>query len=450
MGKLFGTDGIRGTANRHPITPDVALMVGKSIAKVLGSDTSVQRKVVIGKDTRLSGYMLETALTSGLVSFGMDVLLVGPLPTPAAAHLTKSMGCTAGIMLTASHNPPEDNGLKIFGSDGYKLPDELEEEIEHWIEAGVPGEEAPLGDHIGKAFRVEDGKGRYIEHVKSIVGNQNLEGMNVVVDAAHGAAYDLGPLILREMGAEVIATGVSPNGMNINQECGALHPQTAEALVRMHGADVGVTFDGDADRAIFIDHTGRQVNGDRLLCLAAIGLHQENQLAGNTVVVTSMTNLGLIESLRERGIAVEVTGVGDRQVIERMRQGGYEFGGENSGHVIFGAHSTTGDGILTALKILSWMKTKQVTLADLADCMTEYPQRLISIGVPEKRPLGEVPGMAELIQQCELSFGGQGRNVVRYSGTENKIRVLLECRDRALVDVYALRFEKLIREQLCA
>ncbi|NCF92725.1 MAG: phosphoglucosamine mutase, partial [Verrucomicrobiaceae bacterium] len=311
MGKLFGTDGIRGTANRYPITPDVALMAGKSIAKVLGGERDVQHKVVIGKDTRISGYMLETALTSGLVSLGMDVLLVGPLPTPGVAHLTKSMGCAAGIMLTASHNPASDNGLKIFGADGYKLSDKLETEIERLILEGVPEEEASLCQEIGKARRVDDGTGRYIEFVKGIVGNQNLEGMKVVVDAAHGAAYFLGPLILQEMGAEVISTGVSPNGLNINQDCGALYPQTAEALVIEHGADVGVTFDGDADRVIFVDHTGKQVNGDRLLCLAAIGLHEEGLLLGNTVVVTSMTNLGLMEAMKARGIKVEVTGVGD-------------------------------------------------------------------------------------------------------------------------------------------
>lgn len=298
MGNLFGTDGIRGRANRYPITPEVALSVGKSIARVLGRDAGVQRKVVIGKDTRISGYMLETALTSGLVSHGIDVLLVGPLPTPAVAHLTKSMGCAAGIMLTASHNPPEDNGLKIFGADGYKLSDTLEEEIEHWITQGVPEDEAPTCKGIGSAFRVEDGKGRYIEFVKGIVGSGNLEGMKVVVDAAHGAAYHLGPLILEEMGAEVIVTGNTPNGLNINQNCGALHPETAEALVKMHGAAVGVTFDGDADRVIFVDRTGQRVNGDRLLCLAAIGLHEEGLLPGDTVVVTSMTNLGLIEALK--------------------------------------------------------------------------------------------------------------------------------------------------------
>jgi phosphoglucosamine mutase len=450
MGKLFGTDGIRGTANRYPITPDVALMAGKSIAKVLGGERDVQHKVVIGKDTRISGYMLETALTSGLVSLGMDVLLVGPLPTPGVAHLTKSMGCAAGIMLTASHNPASDNGLKIFGADGYKLSDKLETEIERLILEGVPEEGASLCQEIGKARRVDDGTGRYIEFVKGIVGNQNLEGMKVVVDAAHGAAYFLGPLILQEMGAEVISTGVSPNGLNINQDCGALYPQTAEALVIEHGADVGVTFDGDADRVIFVDHTGKQVNGDRLLCLAAIGLHEEGLLLGNTVVVTSMTNLGLMEAMKARGIKVEVTGVGDRQVIERMRELGYVFGGENSGHVIFGQHSTTGDGILAALKVLTWMKSKNVRLAELADCMREYPQRLISISVPKKPPMEEIEGMNKLIADCDSDFGDAGRNVIRYSGTENKIRVLLECSDVAKVEDFAGRFESLIREQLCS
>ena len=450
MGTLFGTDGIRGTANRYPITPDVALTAGKSIASVMGANPGLQHKVVIGKDTRISGYMLETALTSGLVSHGMDVLLVGPLPTPAVAHLTKSMGCAAGIMLTASHNPASDNGLKIFGADGYKLSDELEAQVERGILEGIPDEQAAVCEKIGKGRGVDDGSGRYIEIVKNVVGNYNLEGMKVVVDAAHGAAYHLGPLILQEMGAEVVSMGVSPNGLNINHECGALHPQAAEALVKMHGADVGVTFDGDADRVIFVDERGNRVNGDRLLCLAAIGLHEEGRLAKDTVVVTSMTNLGLMEAMKERGIKVEVTGVGDRQVIERMREGGYVFGGENSGHIIFGEHSTTGDGILAALKILSWMKSKDRKLSAMAECMREYPQRLISISVPEKRPLEEISGMCELISQCEEAFGTSGRNVIRYSGTENKLRVLLECVDGNLVEDFAERFENLIKEQLCA
>ncbi len=450
MNKLFGTDGIRGTANRYPITPDVALAMGKSIAKVFGDDDSIQHKVVIGKDTRLSGYMLETALTSGLVSYGLDVLLVGPLPTPAVAHLTKSMGCAAGIMLTASHNAAEDNGLKIFGADGYKLSDLLEQRVEQFILQGHPENDAPSCEGIGKAHRVEDGKGRYIEYVKGIVGNTHLAGMKVVVDAAHGAAYHLGPLILEEMGAEVVATGTAPNGLNINHECGALHPETAEALVKMHGADVGVALDGDADRVVFIDEKGRRVNGDRVLGLAAIHLRGEGGLRGDTAVVTSMSNLGLLDALNGRGIHTEITGVGDRQVIEKMRKEGYAFGGENSGHVIFGSHSTTGDGILTALKVLCWMREKGATMSELADCMEEYPQRLVSIAVPCKPPLEEIPGLTALIEQCEACFGDRGRNVIRYSGTENKLRILLECVDQAMVDEFAQRFEKLVRAELCA
>lgn len=431
--KLFGTDGIRGVANDYPITPEVALRVGRAVARVLNAAKGGRHKVVIGKDTRVSGYMLETALTSGLVSEGARVLLTGPIPTPAVAHMTKSMACDAGIMLTASHNPFQDNGIKIFGPDGYKLGDDLELAVEELItteEMGVrEGGERP---RLGKAFRVDDAVGRYIEFAKSAVGAGSLEGMKVVVDCANGAGYFVGPLIFDELGAEVIKLATHPDGRNINAGCGALHPEVAAAAVREHGADLGVCLDGDADRLILVDANGQVISGDRVLCLCAKALHGSGSLRGNTMVSTVMSNLGLRDALAADGIALETTGVGDRLVLERMREKGYALGGENSGHIIFADHATTGDGIMSGLKILQVMKEQGATLAELADCMTEYPQELVNMVVTDKPPIGEVPALADAIAGAEAVFGSEGRVLVRYSGTEKKIRLLVECKEAAM------------------
>src|SRR6478735_389616 len=371
--KLFGTDGIRGRVNEFPITAEIALRTGKAVANVLRSTGPRRNRVLIGKDTRISGYMLETALTSGLVSMGMDVYLVGPMPTPAVAHLTKSMGAVAGIMITASHNPYEDNGMKIFGPDGYKLSDDLENLIERHIMGDEP-EPAPLPPRdIGKAVRIDDARGRYIEFAKHTADNISLQGLKIVVDCGHGAAYFIAPLIFKELGAEVIVTANEPDGLNINEGCGALHPETAGELVRQHGADIGISFDGDADRVIFTDASGQVVSGDRILGLCAIGLKEQGKLRHNTLVATVMSNLGLIEAMRENGIKVECAAVGDRNVIECMRKHGYSFGGENSGHLIFADHVTTGDGILSALQVLRMMIERKAPLAELAAIMHEYP-----------------------------------------------------------------------------
>jgi phosphoglucosamine mutase len=426
---LFGTDGIRGVANEYPITPEIALRAGRAVARALDAQKPGKHKVVIGKDTRISGYMLETALTSGLVSEGARVFLTGPIPTPAVAHLTRSMACDAGIMLTASHNPYQDNGIKIFGRDGFKLSDALENEIEGFILGDSPA--GPCGDvKIGKAFRVDDAVGRYIEFAKNAVGTTDLEGMKVVVDCAHGAAYFVGPLILEELGAEVIKMGAAPDGRNINLNCGALYPASTSGMVRESGADLGVCLDGDADRVVFCDERGNVVSGDRILCLCAKALHEANRLAGDTVVATVMSNLGLRDSLANDGIRLETTGVGDRLLIERMRAKGYSFGGEHSGHIIFADHATTGDGIMSALKVISLMKSKSARLSELADCMTEYPQEVISLAVREKPPIGEVPALADSIREAESIFHGRGRTLVRYSGTEKKLRILVECSDQ--------------------
>ncbi|NNM30752.1 MAG: phosphoglucosamine mutase [Akkermansiaceae bacterium] len=450
MGKsLFGTDGIRGVANQYPITPEVALRVGRAVARALEATRSGKHKVVIGKDTRVSGYMLETALTSGLVSEGARVLLTGPIPTPGVAHLTRSMACDAGIMLTASHNPYADNGIKIFGPDGYKLNDELELEVERMInDESLVG--PSTGAEVGKAFRIDDAVGRYIEFAKNAVGAGSLAGLKVVVDCAHGAAYFVGPLIFEELGAEVIKLGTKPDGRNINAGVGALHPELAAAAVREHGADLGVCFDGDADRVVFVDGAGEVVSGDRVLCLCAKALKASGNLRGNTLVATVMSNLGLRDALARDGIRVEATGVGDRLVLERMREKNYALGGENSGHIIFADHSTTGDGIMSALKVLQVMKEQGASLAELAACMEEYPQVLVNLDVKEKPPVEEVPALQEAITQAEEAFHGKGRTLVRYSGTEQKIRILVECPEKELVTEQAEKIAGAVRATIGA
>jgi phosphoglucosamine mutase len=446
--KLFGTDGVRGRVNEFPITPEIALRMGKAVARVLRSSGPRKNRVLIGKDTRISGYMIETALTSGLVSMGMDVYLVGPMPTPAVAHLTQSMGAAAGIMITASHNSYEDNGMKIFGADGYKLSDELEGVIENYI-LGEQSDEMPLPPgQIGKAHRIDDARGRYIEFAKHTADNFPLLGLKVVVDCGNGAAYFIAPLIFKELGAEVVVTCNEPDGLNINHECGALHPQHAGRLVRQHNADIGISFDGDADRVIFTDAYGEVVSGDRILALCAIALKEQGKLRKDTLVATVMSNLGLRESMAERGIKVEATAVGDRNVIECIRKNGYAFGGENSGHLIFADHATTGDGILSALQVLKMMREKNATLAQLAAVIREYPTHLAALPVSSKPPLASLPKLTHLMAQADAEFGDSGRQLIRYSGTENKIRVLVEHRDAETVQTWAARFSDAIREEI--
>ena len=446
--KLFGTDGIRGRVNEFPITAEVALRMGKAVAHVLHSGEPKRNRVIVGKDTRISGYMLETALTSGLVSMGMDVFLVGPLPTPAVAHLTKSMGAAAGIMITASHNPYEDNGIKIFGPDGYKLSDDLEALIERHIMGDEP-EAPPLHPKlIGKAHRIDDARGRYIEFAKQTADNISLHGFKIVLDCGNGAAYSIAPVIFNELGAEVITMATKPDGLNINAKCGALHPENAGELVRQHGADLGISFDGDADRVIFTDANGEVVSGDRVLALCAIGLKEQGKLKHNTLVATIMSNLGLIEAMKENGIKVECTAVGDRNVIECMRKNGYNFGGENSGHLIFGDHVTTGDGILSALQVLRMMKERKATLAELAGVMHEYPTQLSNMPVASKPPLETLPKLQKLMEEATAEFGEKGRHLIRYSGTENKIRVLVEHRESEQVKSWVTRFSTAIHEEI--
>ncbi|HRR33319.1 MAG TPA: phosphoglucosamine mutase [Kiritimatiellia bacterium] len=448
MQKLFGTDGIRGQANRFPVNAELALKLGKALGKQLRAHGYGSARAVIGKDTRLSGYMLETAITSGLVSSGCDVFLVGPVPTPAVAHLTRSLAADVGIMLTASHNPYDDNGIKIFSPLGYKLEDEEEETLSRLILETDLNTDEIRSDQLGKAYRLDDARGRYIEFAKSTIDNTKLSGYKVVMDCANGAAYDIGPWIFRELGATITKTGVAPDGLNINAECGALHPEKMARLVQEQGADIGIALDGDADRVIFADARGRIVDGDRVLAACAIAFKKRGLLANDTLVVTSMSNLGLHEAMRRHGIRVEVTDVGDRYVIDAMRKGGHSLGGEKSGHLIFHNHATTGDGIISALQLLRVMKEEGKSLAELADCMTEYPQKLVSLKVREKKPVHEVPALTAAIQACEAELKEAGRVIVRYSGTEPKIRLLVEASESALVETCIEKLTQAVAEGL--
>ncbi len=446
--KLFGTDGIRGRVNEFPITAEVALNMGKAVAGVLRGADSGRNRVLVGRDTRISGCMLESAITSGLVSMGMDVLQVGVLPTPGVAHLTKSIGAAAGVMITASHNPYEDNGIKVFGPDGYKLSDDLERVIESHILGEVPEAPAVPPARIGGIHGMADGSGRYIEFVKQAAGNLRLDGLKVVVDCGHGAAWRIAPLIFKELGAEVIAMGIEPDGLNINAGCGALHPEEAGGLVRRYKADLGISFDGDADRVIFTDADGQVVSGDRVLGLCALSLKQRCMLKHDTLVATVMSNLGLIEALGKQGIRTETTAVGDRNVIECIRRNGYSFGGENSGHLIFADHSTTGDGILSALQVLGIMRSQDASLARLAAVFEEYPTRLVNLPVTAKPPLASLDRLGRLMDEATAAYGANGRHLIRYSGTENKIRVLVEHRDAVECEAWINKFTTVIREEI--
>ncbi len=448
MNRLFGTDGIRGQANCYPITAELALQVGKAIGRVCDAKGDGSKRAVIGKDTRLSGYMLETALTSGLVSMGMDVLLVGPVPTPAVAHLTRSMAADVGLMLTASHNPADDNGIKIFGGDGFKISDEMEDAIAHHACSTLVTSEHIRSDRMGKAYRIADARGRYIEFAKGTIGTHRLTGLKVAIDCANGAAYDMAPLIFKELGARVVARFVEPDGQNINRGCGATHPEAIARLVVEQGADIGMALDGDADRVIFCDAQANVVDGDRILAMCAIDFKTAGALADDTLVVTTMTNLGLHEAMRRHDISVAVTDVGDRQVIDHMRRAGLNLGGEKSGHVVFMDYATTGDGIITALQVLELMQRQGASLQELAGCMTEYPQQLVSLDVAERKPLDTLPALGQTMGRAREALGADGRMVVRYSGTENKIRLLVEARDEAVVTRWIGELTQAVRTDL--
>jgi len=434
MKRLFGTDGIRGVANEDPMTTEMAMKVGRATAYIFKGGTR-RHRVVIGKDTRLSGYMLETALASGICSMGVDVLLVGPLPTPGIAFITSSMRADAGVVISASHNPFQDNGIKIFSSNGYKLPDEKELEIENLIFSDTIDSLRPIASEVGKAFRVEDAVGRYVVYLKSIFPkNMDLSGMKIVVDCAHGAAYRVAPSVFEELGAEVITIGNEPNGENINEECGSLYPEVISRVVREHNADAGIALDGDADRVIVVDEKGNEVNGDRIMAICALDKMERRELTNGVLVATVMSNMGLELFMKEIGGSLVRTAVGDRYVLEKMIKGNYSLGGEQSGHLIFLNYSTTGDGVLAALKLLSVMVGKQKPLSELAALMTDFPQVLKNITVREKKDIKKVPSIQDVITDAEKQLGDRGRILVRFSGTEPKARVMVEGEDEKLIN----------------
>ncbi|WP_333814673.1 phosphoglucosamine mutase [Tabrizicola sp.] len=429
--KLFGTDGVRGRANSWPMTAELALKLGAAAGRYFRRDGSAAHRVVIGKDTRLSGYMLENALTAGFTSTGMNVLLLGPVPTPAVGYLTRSMRADVGVMISASHNPHQDNGIKFFGPDGFKLSDAAEAEIEAMVE----GEITPAKpENIGRAKRIEDGRGRYQEFVKTSFPNGlRLDGLKVVIDCANGAAYRCAPEVLWELGAEVIPVGVAPNGTNINDRCGSTHTETAAEAVVAHGAHVGISLDGDADRIMILDEAGRVADGDQIMALLAARWAEEGRLSGGALVATVMSNLGLERFLQGRGLRLERTAVGDRYVVERMREGGFNLGGEQSGHIVMTDYATTGDGLVAGLQFLAELVRTGRPASELTRSFETVPQLLKNVRFSAgARPL-EVEAVQEVIRASEQRIEGQGRILIRKSGTEPLIRVMAECEDEALL-----------------
>lgn len=427
---LFGTDGIRGTANSEPMTPETTLRVAMAAGQCLRRGDH-RHLVVIGKDTRLSGYMIEPALTAGFIARGMDVILVGPLPTPAVAMLTRSLRADLGVMISASHNPYEDNGIKLFGADGYKLSDEIEAAIETLLASGGI-DRVPPGE-IGRAKRLDDAGGRYIEFVKnSFPRGLRLEGLKIVVDCAHGAAYKVAPTVLWELGAEVIPLGVSPDGFNINRDCGTISTATMRHAVTAHGADLGIAVDGDADRLLIADENGELLDGDQLMALIASRWHRAGRLQGGAVVATVMSNLGLERYLKGLGLELVRTAVGDRYVVEEMRRRGCNLGGEQSGHIILGDQSTTGDGLMVALQILAAIVETGAPASKACGVFTPVPQRLLNVRFDGEAPL-EDAAVKQAIGEGEHRLGALGRLLVRKSGTERLIRVMAEGEDEALV-----------------
>lgn len=451
--KLFGTDGIRGTANQFPILPDIIVRVGQAIGTILNKQSYFPnapfKKVVIGKDTRLSGYMIEAALASGLNSMGVHVQLVGPLPTPGIGFLTRSMRADAGVVISASHNAYFDNGIKIFGPDGFKLPDHMEKEIERLVAENAFHLNLVDQTAIGRTRRIEDSQGRYVVHAKNTFPMEyTLDGMRIVLDTANGAAYKVAPSIFSELGAEVIQIGQSPSGININDKCGALYPaKVAEAVVQ-YRADVGISLDGDADRVVMVDEKGRIMNGDHILGLCAVHMKNKGILKKNKIVVTQMSNFGLDKKMRELGIEVVKVGVGDKYVVEALRNEGLNLGGEQSGHIIFLDHSSTGDGCVAALNVLAILKETGKRLSELNQLIEDVPQVLINVRVKKRVDLNELDGFKELINKIEKSLNREGRVFVRFSGTEPVLRVLVEGPDKIQISQFASEIAEFVEKML--
>jgi len=446
MRRLFGTDGVRGTANIYPMTSEIAMQIGRGLA-FLVKDQRHGHRIVIGKDTRISGYMIENALASGICSMGVDVLLVGPLPTPGIAFITHSMRADAGVVISASHNPFQDNGIKIFSRDGFKLPDNQEADIEDLIFSQKMAALRPVADEIGKAARIDDAKGRFIVYLKNTFpNNYTLDGLHVVLDCANGATYGVAPHVFEELGARVTTIGVQPDGKNINHECGALHPEKVAAKVKATGADIGIALDGDGDRLIVCDERGEIVDGDHIMAVCAAELMARKKLRKKTLVATVMSNIGLETAMRKMGGRLVRTAVGDRYVVEEMRKRKYNFGGEQSGHLIFLDHSTTGDGTLAALQLMAIMLKRNKPVSELAKIMEPVPQVLKNVRTAKRLDLDLVPGFAETVEKMEGKLGDQGRVLVRLSGTEPVVRVMIEGPDDALINSMADELCDLLRK----
>jgi phosphoglucosamine mutase len=455
--KLFGTDGIRGVANLEPVTVETALKLGRAAAHVFTqrgaprASHSARPTIVIGKDTRLSGYMLENALAAGVMSLGANVLFIGPLPTPGVAYITRSLRADAGIVLSASHNPYEDNGIKFFRYDGYKLDDAVERRIEQLVFSGEIESVRPTAGEIGQAKRIDDALGRYVEFAKaSYPKGMTLEGMHIALDCANGAAYKSSPCVLRELGARLTVGHHAPNGRNINADCGSTHPEEISRLVRSSGASIGIAHDGDADRSILCDETGEVVDGDEILAIAAVDAIRRGELARNTLVATVMSNFGLDDCLRAHGGKVLRTAVGDRYVIEAMVRENLNIGGEQSGHMIFRDFGTTGDGLVSALQILRIVMETGKPLSELKKILIKYPQAQRNLRVSRKPPFNELAEVSALMTETEKALEGQGRVLLRYSGTEPKVRLLIEGRDHGQINAQADRIAAALQSAIGA
>jgi phosphoglucosamine mutase len=450
MGReLFGTDGVRGRANVDPMTAEMALTLGQAVSVVFKRRGGERHKIIIGKDTRRSGYMFENALVAGICSMGVDVLQVGPMPTPGMAFLTADMRCDAGVMISASHNPYTDNGIKFFSHDGFKLPDEFELRIEELIGNGKLASLRAAAEDVGRAQRIEDATGRYVVFLKKTFPQElTLEGMRVVLDCANGAAYKVGPTVLSELDSEVFAIGDEPNGKNINDGVGSVYPEATQSKVKELRADVGICLDGDADRCQMVDEKGNLVDGDAILALAARDMVERGVLKGGAIVATVMSNLGLERAVEKLGLRLVRTAVGDRYVVEEMRAGGYNLGGEQSGHLLFLDHNTTGDGLITALQTLAIMRRTGLPLSELVRDIERFPQVLVNLRVAEKRPLESLPSVQATVAKVEKALDGRGRVLIRYSGTEPKVRVMVEGEDEARVREYADQIADELRRAL--
>jgi phosphoglucosamine mutase len=436
MGRLFGTDGVRGVANRE-LTAELGLALGAAAARRLGATSRAGRRIaVIGRDPRASGEMLEAAVIAGVTSEGVDALRVGVLPTPAVAHLTGAYGADFGVMISASHNPMPDNGIKIFGPGGHKLDDDAEDRIEELVAQG-PGLR-PIGADIGRVLDASDALERYLHHVRAAAAVR-LDGLTVVVDCAHGAAFQAAPRAYQAAGARVIAINAEPDGLNINDGCGSTHLAQLQAAVVAHRADIGLAHDGDADRCLAVDTTGRVVDGDAIMVILALAMRDAGELASETLVATVMSNLGLHIAMREAGIAVRTTGVGDRYVLEELRAGQYTLGGEQSGHIVMPALGTTGDGIVTGLRLMARMAQTRLPLAELAAPMQTMPQVLINVEVADKATVAEAPAVRTAVREAEAELGDTGRILLRPSGTEQMVRVMVEAADEDTARQLAIR-----------